>query len=137
MNRNDLKVIVEIGLKESKALLDQKHYDGAYYLAGYAVECALKACIAKQTKRYDFPNKTIVRDSYTHDLKQLIRVAELQGILEVEMVRDADFAVNWAIVKDWSSASRYELHEATLAKSLYDAVTNKKHGVFRWLKRHW
>ena len=137
MNRNDLKVIVEIGLKESKALLDQKHYDGAYYLAGYAVECALKACIAKQTKRYDFPNKTIVRDSYTHDLKQLIRVAELQGILEVEMVRDADFAVNWAIVKDWSSANRYELHEATLAKSLYDAVTNKKHGVFRWLKRHW
>src|SRR5438094_3909647 len=28
---------------------------GAFYLGGLAIECALKACIAKKTKRYDFP----------------------------------------------------------------------------------
>jgi len=32
-------------------------FDGAYYLAGYAVECALKACIAKGTQRFEFPDK--------------------------------------------------------------------------------
>jgi len=32
-------------------------FDGAYYLAGYAVECAIKACIAKGTRRYEFPDK--------------------------------------------------------------------------------
>ena len=44
-------------LKRQKALLDGGYPAGAYYLMGYAVECALKACIAKQTKRYDFPPK--------------------------------------------------------------------------------
>jgi HEPN domain-containing protein len=32
-------------------LLEAGLYAGAYYLAGYAVECALKACIAKKTAR--------------------------------------------------------------------------------------
>jgi len=46
-------------------------------MAGYAVECALKACIAKQTKRYDFPDKKRVRDVFTHNLETLVKVAEL------------------------------------------------------------
>jgi HEPN domain-containing protein len=64
-------------LKEAKALLDAGLPDGAYYLAGYAVECALKACIAKSTLRYDFPDKTTVDKSYTHSLTQLVGVANL------------------------------------------------------------
>lgn len=70
----------EVRLAETKSLLKGRHYDGAYYLAGYVVECGLKACIAKKTKRYDFPNKRIAIDSYTHDLNQLVRVAGLQVI---------------------------------------------------------
>ena len=45
--------------------------DGAYYLAGYAIECALKACIAKATRRYDFPDRKKVDASHTHDLREL------------------------------------------------------------------
>ena len=127
----------EVRLIEARSLLKGRHYDGAYYLAGYVVECALKACIAKQTKRYDFPNKRIAIDSYTHDLNQLIRVAGLQPTLETQMRRDADFAVNWAIVKDWSEESRYTRHDAGAAKGLCSAVADPKHGVLRWLKRHW
>ena len=55
MNRNDFQKISRLRVKEAKALLDNGYPAGAYYLMGYAVECALKACIAKQTKRYDFP----------------------------------------------------------------------------------
>jgi hypothetical protein len=47
--------------------------DGAYYLAGYAVECALKACIAKETKRYEFPDKKRVDSSYSHNLDLLVK----------------------------------------------------------------
>ena len=54
MNRNDFQKISRLRVKEAKALLDSGYPVGAYYLMGYAVECALKACIAKQTKRYDF-----------------------------------------------------------------------------------
>ncbi len=63
MNRADFHKLTEIRMKEAKVLLDRKCYERAYYLAGYAVECALKACIAKRTLAYDFPPKP-ARDLY-------------------------------------------------------------------------
>lgn len=58
-------------LKKVEVLLNNRQYSGAYYLSGYVVECALKACIARQTRKFDFPDKKTVVGSYTHDLKQL------------------------------------------------------------------
>ncbi len=78
MTRFDFQRLAKIRIKEAEALLDNGHYNGAYYLAGYAVECALKACIAKQTLRYDFPEKRRVDNSHTHDLTKLVRVADLE-----------------------------------------------------------
>jgi HEPN domain-containing protein len=137
VNRNDLRALAEVRIKEAKTLLTKGHYDGAYYLTGYAVECGLKSWIAKKTKRHDFPDRRIVNDSYTHDLNQLIKVSGLQRAPEIEMKRDGDFEINWAIVKDWNEGSRYDRHDAQTAKSLYAAVTDSRHGVLRWLKRHW
>jgi hypothetical protein len=68
MNRTDLQKLSRMRVKEAKALLDAGQSCGAYYLTGYAVECALKACIAKQVRRNDFPDKRTVTESYTHDL---------------------------------------------------------------------
>lgn len=65
-------------LKGAAALLKLGLFDGAYYLAGYAVECGLKACIAKRTRRYEFPDKKRVDSSYSHKLVELIRVAGLE-----------------------------------------------------------
>jgi hypothetical protein len=49
MNRAEFQKLSDLRLHESKALLTAGLPQGAYYLAGYAVECALKACIAKRT----------------------------------------------------------------------------------------
>jgi hypothetical protein len=68
MNRNDLQNLSRLRGKEAKVLLENGYFAGAYYLLGYAVECALKACIAKQIRRYDFPDLTFVRDSHTHNI---------------------------------------------------------------------
>jgi hypothetical protein len=46
-------------------------------LAGYSVECGLKACVAKQIREHDFPDRQFVLDSYTHDLNRLIGLAGL------------------------------------------------------------
>jgi hypothetical protein len=43
------------------------------------VECALKACIAKRTKRHDFPEKKTVMDSHTHDPIELLGPAGLKS----------------------------------------------------------
>jgi HEPN domain-containing protein len=56
MNRYDFQKLARIRLEEAKVLLRHGKYEGCYYLCGYAVEFALKACIAKMTERYDFPD---------------------------------------------------------------------------------
>ena len=56
LNRSILKQLAKARLREAEALLASGHNSGAYYLAGYVIECGLKAVISKDTKRYDFPD---------------------------------------------------------------------------------
>jgi HEPN domain-containing protein len=65
VNRKDLQNLTRIRLREARALAKLGMNDGAYYLAGYSFECALKACIAKATQRHDFPDKRKADASYT------------------------------------------------------------------------
>jgi len=132
LTRSDLQELTRTRLREARALLKAHHYHGAYYLTGYAVECALKACIARTTKRYDFPDKKVVNHSYTHDIEKLLRTAGLQSILNEEKV-----VRNWAIVKDWNEESRYEFREAKEARGLYSAVTSRRYGVLTWIRKFW
>ncbi len=137
MNRRDLQILSRIRLVEANALLVAGFPDGAYYLSGYAVECALKACIAKGTKRYDYPDKKSVDASYTHNLRDLIKVANLELARLEEARTDSDFRNNWDLVQQWSEQSRYRRHDSEMAEALLNAVSGRKHGVMRWIKRHW
>jgi hypothetical protein len=112
-------------------------YDGTYYLAGYAVECALKACIAKYTRRHEFPDKKKVDLSHSHDLLQLVRVAGLEDEHRMRVSGDPDFETNWDVVKRWSEQSRYRRHLPESAHELLVAASDKRHGVMRWIKLHW
>jgi hypothetical protein len=78
MNKIELEKLTAIRIKEAEILLNAECYQGAYYLAGYALECALKACIAKQVKEFDFPDKKLANDSYTHDFTKLLTTADLR-----------------------------------------------------------
>jgi len=60
MNRADLQRLTRLRLAEAKVLFDNRRYEGAYYLLGYAIECAFKAYLAKQTKRYDFSERSLL-----------------------------------------------------------------------------
>jgi len=42
MNSSDFQKLSAIRLEEARVLLRNKQYAGAYYLAGYSIECALK-----------------------------------------------------------------------------------------------
>lgn len=53
MKRQDLRELALLRLKEAQVLFANGCWSGAYYLAGYAIECALKACIAKKTERFE------------------------------------------------------------------------------------
>src|SRR5204863_7366247 len=79
LTRRDFQVLADLRAKEARVLANNGNEQGAYYLGGYAVECALKACISKQTRRHEFPPKIeYVREAYSHKLTSLLRLAELE-----------------------------------------------------------
>jgi len=138
MNRAQLQQLSELRIKEARILLEARSYPGAYYLAGYAVECALKACIAKRTKEYDFPDKNFVNKSWTHKLEELLNLTELKDKLEGDMKSNKDLDAFWAVVVNWEESRRYELGASQEdARNLCDAISDPVNGVLQWLKTWW
>lgn len=101
------------------------------------MECALKACIAKNVRQYDFPDRKVVNDSYTHDLAKLLRTAGLDAKLDNKMKKSSIFSANWRVVKDWSEDSHYKRNSKVEARNLYNAVINHENGVLSWIEEHW
>ncbi len=138
MNRDDLHKLAVLRAEEAEFLLRHGCYEGAYYLVGYVVECALKACVAKQIKQYDFPDRKLVNKSYTHKLQQLLSVSGLKADLETDLGRNPALESNWAVVKDWTEESRYLTSIAKpKAEDLYEAVMDKTNGVLARAQRRW
>ncbi len=134
MNRTDFQKVANVRVKEAKVLINKKCFDGAYYLLGYAVECALKSCISKQIRKHDFPEKKLIDDAYTHELDKLLNLTGLKRELE----QTGEVNSNWAIVKDWSVSDRYKHGIAeSKARDYLDAVTAEDVGVLSWLKKYW
>jgi hypothetical protein len=101
------------------------------------VECALKACVAKQTIRHDFPDKELVNSSYTHDLEKLLHVAELEVELRESVRSDQDLRASWNVMRSWREQSRYGKPSQADAEKLLFAIGNRRRGVFGWLRRYW
>jgi HEPN domain-containing protein len=138
MNRTDFQRVAKTRIEEARALLDGGHYPGAYYLVGYAVECAIKACVAKQVKRYDFPDKKVAKEAYTHDLSKLVLLAGLGPDFEKDRKSNSALDLNWAVVKDWDEESRYDTGiTAAQAQDLFSACTERQSGILTWVEKRW
>ena len=137
MNKSELENLAAIRIKEAGILLTADCYQGAYYLAGYALECTLKACIAKQVKEFDFPDKKLANDSYTHKLTDLVITAGLKQNLTQQEKRSEEFKLNWAIVIEWSEESRYKFAITKQeAHNFFTAITDNESGILPWLKKY-
>lgn len=134
LKRADLQAMAKAKLVDANVLYQNGRYSSAYYLAGYAVEFALKSCISRQMAREVIPDKSFVTKIYTHQLTELVKLAGLESDLKQQA---SEFEVNWAITKDWSEQSRYEVMQQADAQYLLEAITNESHGVMQWIKRHW
>lgn len=138
MNRTDLQNLTRLRVREANVLLSNKRYEGAFYLLGYALECALKACVAKQFVRHDFPDKKFVNDIYTHDLNKLLNLSGLTTEHKKECARNPNFEISWSIVRDWTEQSRYNTNVSRQqAQEFHAAVTSRKNGVLTWLRKFW
>ena len=138
MNRADLQILADIRVADAEALIEAGRWGAAYYIAGYAVECALKACAARRFREYEVPEKDFVNDFYTHRFKSLAHISGCEAALVERCVGDAEFRKSWDTLLDWTEALRYNpsLTEAD-ARRLLAAVSDPLYGVLPWLKTLW
>lgn len=138
MNRSQLQEVSRLKQKEAAALIKSGCFSGAYYLLGFSIETALKACIAKKVSRFDFPDKEFTSKTHTHDPEQLLRLAGLELQLKAEMQINSSLQLNWAVAKDWKVSSRYETNFSELdVKEFYSACTARKNGILPWIRTRW
>lgn len=139
MNRAELQQLAEDRILDAQALLVANRWAGAYYLAGYAVECALKSCILVRVNNSGviFQEKKFSEQCWTHDVEKLVELADLK------VARDTDAASNpardkyWLTVRDWDEASRYQQKTQSKAQELFDAVNDNTNGVLQWIRNYW
>jgi HEPN domain-containing protein len=142
LNRTDLQQLAEDRVIDAKALLDAGRWSGAYYLAGYAVECALKSCVLHHLEKTGmiFRDRKYLKDlgeCWTHELDKLVGLAGLTAELGMACRANPVLLGYWGTAKDWRETSRYEQTTQTKAEELYEAITNDPDGVLRWIRIHW
>jgi HEPN domain-containing protein len=140
--RKDFQKLAEDRLADARALFDARRFDASYYLAGYAVECALKAHIAKRGRHHQFPAAPeTVRDIYSHDFNKLLKAADLAQAVEAAVKSDVKLGTYWAVVKDWTEKSRYDRTVRSVGKKkaqdMIEAVADPDHAALKCLKTDW
>ncbi|HET6401435.1 MAG TPA: hypothetical protein VFH95_08560 [Candidatus Kapabacteria bacterium] len=112
MTASDLKQLATEHLDDARALLGAQRFAGAIYLAGYAVECALKFRICDTLGWEEFPLTKEHRALKSHDLNFLL---SFTGKLE-EIKRK--YSIAWQIVEKWNPEMRYNRRSTISAEAL-------------------
>jgi HEPN domain-containing protein len=134
MVRRDFQNLSVLRVREARRLADAGLYDGAYYLGGLAIECALKSTLARTIQRYEFPDLERTRRAYTHNLEVLLKLSGLDTKLDES---EPQIQAAWARVSGWNVETRYQTGRAAAdVLEFLEAVAGRR-GVLRWLKRYW
>jgi hypothetical protein len=131
-------------IADAKLLIDGGRWWYGYYVAGYAVECALKACVLAQmvaTGWVFMEDEKKLRECRTHDFMRLVSIAGMHSPLNERLSNSAaagdGFVENWNTVKAWTVESRYEPQTEGDAKKLFFAITDEPAGVMKWIRNYW
>lgn len=137
VTRQEFQALAQAKLDDANLLLDVGSWGNAYYLAGYAVEFALKSVIARNFRAETLPDKNAVLNAYVHDPEKLVNAAGLAAAFTQARNADQALEINWAVVKDWGEQSRYENATEAKARDLIAAIEDQQHGVLQWIAQHW
>jgi len=126
-------------VEDAKALLEKGRWACAYYVAGYAVECALKSCVLRYVSESGiiFEDPKFLGGCRTHDLADLVKLANLQAAFGSARGANPNLELRWGITSDWTEESRYQTKTQPEAEQLYEAITNDPDGVQQWIRTVW
>jgi hypothetical protein len=106
LDRAELLKLAKARLLDAKALLAARRYDGAAYLCGYSIECALKARIVGTLKWRGFPESKKEFERYasfkTHSLDTLLSLTGRE-----QKIRGT-YMTEWSGVAQWDPEARYK-----------------------------
>lgn len=140
MTKQDWRDLAETRLVDAGVLLQNQRWAAAYYLAGYAVECGLKACVIDLVEKNPgiiYEERRFSDSCWTHKLGELIGVARLDAARVADEIANPALARSWAAVIKWNEASRYVLVPEPQAREIYDAISHPLDGVMKWIRDHW
>jgi HEPN domain-containing protein len=135
-DRATFQQLAEMRLAEAKLLQAKGLYSGAYYLAGYAIECALKAKIAADFRENEIPELKRVQSIYTYDLNALLGLAVLKEDLDAEKELNPELYERWTIARAWSENARYKVWTEANASAILGAIDGAD-GILEWLRNRW
>jgi hypothetical protein len=140
--RADWQQLAEDRILDARAHLDPAvaRWSAAYYLVGYAIECALKACVLVRVAAHPeviYEDKKFSLNAWTHDFESLVLLAGLKTDRDADALANSALNTNWQRLKDWTEESRYLQKTQTEAQRLFDAVTDPAHGVMQWIRLRW
>lgn len=140
-NRQHLQDLAEARAAEAGALIAAGLWDGAYYLAGYAVELGLKACILARVAGegiiFDEGRMKFGEECWTHDLNELVGLAGLTPGLNSFRRGNPVRVKYWEAIKDWKPGSRYDRNREAEARNLFNAIADPTDGVMLWIRSVW
>jgi len=143
VNQAELRKLAEERILDAAALISSSRWAFAYYVAGYAVECALKSCVLARMIHTGgvFKDKKFSEWCWTHDFGELIKHAGLSTELNLRLATSAAsggvFVGYWGTATPWKETSRYEAKSETEARALYEAITHDPDGVLKWIRNYW
>jgi HEPN domain-containing protein len=132
-------------LEDAEYLLEDKRFDNAYYLAGYAVELLLKARVCKtlgipdffdfdNTARTRLKSESVITKPYrVHDFEQLIILSGIYPEFQKEIVTNKTFRDQWSFISKWNENARYLIGKNP--EDAKDFLTSIKE-VMRWIQKH-
>lgn len=114
----------------ARQLLDANSTALAWFNAGMAVECALKACIMVHLRLNRWPDRSLRKELHTHDLRKLALAA---GVEIEKLSRDPVFP-SWCTVHLWRRSEGYSSKPMPIrvARDMVEAACGHD-GVIQWL----
>jgi HEPN domain-containing protein len=128
-----LEKVAETRLREAEALFEAGFFQGAIYLAGYAVECYLKLAICATLGWDELYGAFMV-----HDLEGLLLYSGCRADLQRRPEIQESFAIvceTWTV--EGARNIRYETPEhidRDTAELVLDCVRHSESGVVPWLR---
>lgn len=103
---SDLRANAKAKLEDARLLLDHGRYDGCAYIAGYAVELALKARVCSTLKWPGYPDSKKEFEKLasfkTHDFDTLSLLSNAGDVISPQ------HGPEWLLVKSWKPEDRYK-----------------------------